>query len=116
MPRIDCLACGRPIPAGARVCPKCGNPRQTCYVCPEAPAEQCQGCGVLSCLRHLRATYMLRAGQYPFAVPLTERFCRRCYFEARAKQWLVGTFAAVVFAVILACVAWAVVDRHFYSK
>jgi hypothetical protein len=56
---------------------------------------------------------MLRAGQFPFTVPLTGRYCRRCYFVAKAKQWVIGTFMAAVFAAILACLAWAVIVRYF---
>jgi hypothetical protein len=113
MPPTDCPVCGRPIAQEVGTCPGCGNPGSTCYACPAAAAERCQGCGVVSCPQHLQATYMLRAGQYPFTVPLTERFCRRCYFSAKAKQWLVGAFAVAVFGAILACLAWAVIDRYF---
>ena len=110
---IDCPACGRPIPEEPKECPACGHPRPTYYACPTAPTERCQGCGVFSCPRHLQATFMLRAGGYPFSVPLTERFCRRCYFSAKAKQWLVGAFAAVVFVALLGSITWAVIDRYF---
>jgi hypothetical protein len=85
----------------------------TCYACPATATVNCDGCGVSSCPQHLRTTYMLRAGGYPFSVPLTESFCRRCYFSAKARQWLVGIFAAAVFLAILACLVWAVIARYF---
>ena len=113
MPPTDCPTCGCPIPEEAAACHARGSPGPRCYACPVAVGERCQGCGVLSCPQHLQATYLLRAGQYPFTVPLPKRFCRRCYFSAKARQWLVGVFTVVVFVAFLASLIGAVIHRYF---
>ncbi len=105
MPLVDCPECGREISTAAEACPQCGHPTRVkpqestgpgCYACSAPATTQCQRCGTLSCVEHLKAIYVPHGKG-----GANELRCESCYSSAQVWK-VVGGIIFVIALIIFA--------------